>query len=96
MALKDINKGFGDLPSWLVNWHCGSCGKNSPIAKWQIVTVQDGANTLDGRACPDCGWQASQVGHTRQMLEADKHAMKVITDREPKKQKDNKKQKKTL
>ena len=89
MAVKDIGRGWGDLPSWLDKWYCPLCLKDAPVADWQIVMVRVGANTLDGRSCPNCKWTASQTGETNSMLETDKHAMKVIEDRDkPKKEKE--------
>lgn len=84
MAVKDIGHGWGDLPPWLTEWNCPTCGKEAPINEWQVESVQVKSAMLDGRKCPACGWIAVQVGDTRRMLEVDKKAMEFIEDREKK------------
>ena len=82
MAVKDLGRGFGNLPSWLNSWMCPHCKKGSPIEDWSIVTVQLGPSSAEGRKCPQCPWIASQVGETDSMLAEDQEAIKKIKDRD--------------
>ena len=95
MAREDINKGFGNLPPWLTSWFCPDCKKDAPVEQWQVKIVAVGANDLQGRQCPNCDFIACQTGDTERMLQQDKKAVKIISDRDkPDKEKqDNPKKK---
>lgn len=82
MAIKDLKKGFGNLPPWLSDWTCPKCKKSSLIEKWDEVFIQVGPDNLSGRKCPNCDWSMSQIGETQLALESDEKAKKIIEARD--------------
>ena len=71
VATKDLLRGWGNLPAYLTSWHCPNCQPKKAehkIEDWAIVQVQLGANSCEGRKCPECEWVASQVGDSEQMI----------------------------
>ena len=75
VALKDLGRGWGDLPSYLKAWHCPNPvhkkNSESSVEDWTVEYVQLGADKVEGRKCPKCDWVASQTGQSFEMIPAD-------------------------
>ena len=81
MAQQDVNKGFGNLSSWLTSWFCPKCKSQHLVSEWAITMQTLGAETIIGRKCPNCDFIAAQVGDTEQMLQADEKTVELIQRR---------------